>query len=246
MSGSHDERAAARKDADLLVTDLIGVSGMLEEMATLWRRAGLFGQEPPSGAPGNLQGAARGLADTVRALADADCVQHQALAFSAVTQLVALENNAALAAAATGRRHPGHATMWAVILGRLNEGGKRLWSLISHLAETEETPSTEDATARRNAPTVGRRPLRSQPPAMDSEEARRALAIQREAIEALPELDLRRLLNLIGGMDPAALQRAAATYMEMYCAVPEMQASVAALQPVALAAPRNYPQDSCA
>jgi hypothetical protein len=39
--------------------------------------------------------------------------------------------------------------------------------------------------------------------------------------------------KLIGGTDPAALQRAAATYTEMFCAVADLKASVAALQPVA-------------
>jgi hypothetical protein len=243
MSGSHDERAAARKDADLMVTDLIGVSGVLEEVATLWRRAGLFGQEPPSGILDNLQAAARGLADTVRALPDADCGQHQALAFSAVTQLAALENHAALAAAATGDHHPGDAAMWAAIQGSLHQAGKHLWRLVSHLAETGETPLAEDVTARRNARMMRGRPPGLHPPAMDSGEARRVLALQRHAIGALPEPDLRRLLGLIGGMDPAALQRAAAIYAEMFSAVAEMQASVAALRPVALAAVCNYPQD---
>jgi hypothetical protein len=242
MSGSHDERAAARKEADLMVTDLMSVSGVLEEVATLWRRAGLFGQEAPSGSLGSLRGAARGLADTVRALPDADCGEHQALAFSAVAQLAALENKAALAAAATGGPHPGDAAMWAAIQGRLNQAGKHLWSLISNLAETGETPSTEDVMARRDAPMMRGRP-RPQPPAVDSGEARQALAMQRDAIGKLPEIDLRRLLGLIGGMDPAALQRAAATYTEMFCAVAEMQGSVAALRPVALAEPCNHPQD---
>jgi hypothetical protein len=243
MSGSHDERAAARKDADLVVTDLISVSGMLEEVAILWRRAGLLRQEPPSGSLGNLREAARGLADMVRALPDADCGQHQALAFSAVTQLAALQNKAARVAAATGDHHPGDAAMWAAIQRHLYQAGKHLWSLIAHLAETGETPLTGNVTARRDAPMMRGRPPRPQPPAVDSREARQALAIQRDAIDALPEVDLRRLLALIGGMDPAALQRAAATYTEMFCAVAEMQASVAALRPVALAAPGNYPQD---
>jgi hypothetical protein len=242
MSGSHDERPAARKDADLMVTDLMSVSGVLEEVATLRRRAGLFGQEAPSGSLGNLRGAARGLADTVRALPDADCGQHQALAFSAVTQLAALESNAALAAAAIGGRDSGDAAMWAAIQGHLHQAGKHLWRLISHLAETGETPLAEDVTAT-DAPTRRGKPPRPQPPAVDSEEARRALAVQRDAIGTLAEPDLRRLLDLIGGMDPAALQRAAATYTEMFCAVAEMQASVAALRPVALAAPFDYPQD---
>ena len=69
-----------------------------------------------------------------------------------------------------------------------------------------------------------------------------ALALQRAAIDALPEGELRRLLVLIGGMDPAALQRAAAMYIETFCAVTEMKGCVAALRPVALALPRNHPQ----
>jgi hypothetical protein len=39
--------------------------------------------------------------------------------------------------------------------------------------------------------------------------------MQANAIGALPEAELRRLLQLIGGMDPAALQRAAAACTEM-------------------------------
>jgi hypothetical protein len=89
-----------------------------------------------------------------------------------------------------------------------------------------------------------RRPPRTHPPAVDSEEARRALAIQRKAIDALPEAELRQLLILIGGMDPAALQRAAATYTEMFCAADDMRASVAALRPVTLTVPSDYLQDS--
>jgi hypothetical protein len=67
------------------------------------------------------------------------------------------------------------------------------------------------------------------------------LAIQRAAIDALPESELRRLLVLIGGLDPAALQRAAAVYTETFSAMAEMTSSVAALRPVALALPGNYP-----
>ncbi len=81
-------------------------------------------------------------------------------------------------------------------------------------------------------------------PAADPGAARRVLALQSQAIDELPEAELRRLLKLIGGMDPAALQRAAATYTEMFCAVAQVKASVAALRPVALAVPYDYPQDS--
>jgi hypothetical protein len=76
-----------------------------------------------------------------------------------------------------------------------------------------------------------------QPLAAESGEAQRALAIQDKAIDELPETELRRLLKLIGGTDPAALQRAAAAYTEMFCAVACLEVSVAALQPVAAGVP---------
>lgn len=63
-------------------------------------------------------------------------------------------------------------------------------------------------------------PSRSRTPAADAKMACRALAAQYEAIDALPEAEMRRLLKLIGGTNPAALQRAAATYTETFCAVP--------------------------
>jgi hypothetical protein len=74
-------------------------------------------------------------------------------------------------------------------------------------------------------------------------EAWQALAEQRAAIDALPEAELRRLLVLIGGMDPEALQRAAATYAETFSAVAEMKGYVAALRPLARAVPCDDLQD---
>ncbi len=67
-------------------------------------------------------------------------------------------------------------------------------------------------------------------------EARLALAMS-NAIDALPEPELRRLLKLIAGLDPDALQRAAASYTEIFCAVAEMEGSVAALLPIAVPGP---------
>lgn len=67
-------------------------------------------------------------------------------------------------------------------------------------------------------------------------EARLALAMS-NAIDALPEPELRRLLKLIAGLDPEALQRAAASYTEIFCAVAEMKGSVAALAPIAVPGP---------
>ena len=94
MSGSYDERAAARKLAGELARELNRVSGLLEEVVTVWRRAELFGQQS-SVAPGSLQDEARSLADTLRALPDADSEEHPALTFSAVARLAALRSNAA-------------------------------------------------------------------------------------------------------------------------------------------------------
>jgi hypothetical protein len=146
MSGSYDQRAAVRKDADLMVTDLMNISGMLEEVATVRRRAEIFAQKRPSSSPSSLQAAAASLADTLHALPDADPRQHPALAFSAVTQLAALENNAALAAAVT-ESHLCDVGMWAAIQSSLDQVGKQLWGLISHLVKITETPLTEDAAS---------------------------------------------------------------------------------------------------
>jgi hypothetical protein len=230
MSGSHDQRAVARKDADLMAVDLECVSGLLEEVATLWRRAERYGQQPPSTAPRNLQDAARRLADVVRALPDADCEQHPALAFSAVAQLVTLESNAALSAAATGGIRLGDAGIWAAISRALDQVRQRMWNLIFHLAGIAEGARAEEVST---APGVSTMQDRPDPPGASCWDSRRALATQRAAIDALPEAELRRLLGLIGGMDPAALQRAAAIYTETFAAVDGMQASVAALRQVA-------------
>jgi hypothetical protein len=84
---------------------------------------------------------------------------------------------------------------------------------------------------------------RQQQAAAGAAEAGQALAMQRAAIDALPEAELRRLLVLIGGMDPEALQRAAAMYTETFSAVAEMKGHVAALRPLALTDPCDDLQD---
>ncbi len=235
VSGSYDQWAAARQAADLVATDLNRVSGLLEEVATLWRRAQLYGQQSSPIAPGSLQDAARSLADALRLLPDADSGEHPAQAFAAVAQLAALESNAARSAAVTAERHLGDAGIWAAVEGALLQVGKRLWTLITCLAEIGEPRLAEGPTAAPGALTTWGTP--SLPAAGSGE----ALATQRAAIDALPEVELRRLLVLIGGIDPAALQLAAAIYTETFCAVAEMKGSVAALRPLALAQPGNYP-----
>ena len=152
MSGSDGLRAAARKDAGLMVSDLNRVSGLLEEVATIWRRAELYGRQSSSTAPSHLQEAARGLAALLRAVPDADCGQHPALAFSAVAQLAALESNAALSAAATvtGGSALGDG-IWTAIQGALLRVRNQLWSLISCLVRIGDAPVTKDLVAGRNS-----------------------------------------------------------------------------------------------
>ena len=238
MSESYDQRAAARTAAGLLAADLNRVSGMLAEVATVWRRAELYGQQPASIAPRSLQNAAGGLADALRLLPEADSEQHPVLAFSAVTQLADLESDAARSARVTTDLHLGDAEMWVMIQRALAQARNQLWKLISCLARIGDRRLAEDLTGKGDAPARKRSPW-PDPPAGRGD-WQQALAIQRTAIDALPETEVRRLLGLIGGMDPAALQRAAAAYTDTFCAVAEMQGSVAALRRVALAAPCHY------
>jgi hypothetical protein len=238
VSESYDQRAAARTAAGLLAADLNRVSGVLEEVATVWRRAEFYGQQPASIAPRSLQNAAGGLADTLRLLPEADCEQHPALVFSAVTQLAVLESDAARSARVTGDLRLGDAEMWVTIQRALAQATNQLWKLISCLARIGDRRPAKDMTATGDPPARKRSPW-PDPPAGRGD-WQQALAIQRTAIDALPEAEVRRLLSLIGGMEPAALQRAAAAYTDTFCAVAEMKRSVAALRPVALAAPCHY------
>ena len=238
VSGRYDQRTAARQAADLVATELDRVCGLLEEVATLWRRAQLHGHQSSPFAPGSLQDAARSLAAALRLLPDADSREHPALAFTAVAQLAALQHDAARSAAMTADCHLGDAGLWAAVEGTLLQAGNQLWSLIILLASARTRPA-EGLTAGRDAP-----PAWDSPPAMPAAgpgESRQALEMQRAAIDALPEGELRRLLSLIGGMDPAALQRGAAIYVETFCAVAGMKGCVAALRPVARALPGHHP-----
>lgn len=233
MSENYDQRAAARTAARLLAADLNRVSGVLAEVATVWRRAELYGQQPGFITPSSLQSAAGGLADALRLLADADFEQQPALAFSAVTQLAVLESDATRSAGVTGDLHLGDAEMWATIQLALAQAKNQLWKLISCLARIGEWRPAEDMTGPGDTP--ARKPPPRPDPPPDRGDWQQALTIQRAAIDALPETEVRRLLGLIGGMEPAVLQRAAAAYTDTFCAVAEMKGSVAALRPVALA-----------
>src|ERR1039458_2237873 len=131
MSSSHDQRAAAHQDAGRIADDLNRMSGLLEEVATVWRRAGLYGPQSSPITPGHLQEAARSLANLLRTLAYADSEQYPALAFSAAEQTEALERDAALCAAvtATGGRRLGDGDIWTAIQDALRQIRKQLWDL---------------------------------------------------------------------------------------------------------------------
>jgi hypothetical protein len=225
VSENYDQRAAVRTAAGLVVADLNRVSGALEEVATVWRRAGIYRHRPGFITPGSLQGAAGGLADALRLLRAADPGQQPGLAFSAAAQLAVLASDVTRSASAAGDLRLGDAELWATVQHALAQGGNQLCKLISCLARIEGRRPAEDTTVAGGAP---------------ARTWQQALRVQRAAIDALPETEVRRLLGLIGGMEPAALQRAAAAYTDIFCAVAEMKASVTALRPIALASPYRY------
>jgi hypothetical protein len=218
MRGVPEQRAAARRSAGLILTGLAGISGLLEEVATVWRRAGRYGPDSRS-SPGGLQAGTRSLGDAVRVLPDAESGQVPALACSAVTRLDALSRDIAAGAAAAAGHDLGDSSLWGAIQDRLPLIGGQLWSLLSHLVASGATPLPQELL-----------------PPEPGCEGRLALAMS-NAIDALPETELRRLLKLVAGLDPAAVQRAAACYTEIFCAVADVEASVAALLPIAVPGP---------
>jgi hypothetical protein len=132
---SHDVQAAAREQVDFMVSDLSGVTSVLEEVATMWRRAQLFPQQAAACSPSNLQQAAGRLAGLLRVLPDTSTGERRALATSAVAQLAALADDVASAARMADDRHVGDAEMWAGIQDRLLRVRERLRSLIADLGE---------------------------------------------------------------------------------------------------------------
>jgi hypothetical protein len=146
MSDSYDRLLAAQEDLTLMVSDLTGLSGQLEELATAVRRAGLSTMlELQPSFHKRFGDACHRLLATLHALVDAGVDQPPALAFSAVAQLSALENDISAVAAAAipgdqfRREGPGTGPNLAGTLQRIR---KRLWSLISHLAKIKELSLT--------------------------------------------------------------------------------------------------------
>ena len=114
-TSSHDNLAVARQDLDALLGDLAGVCGQLEELATTLRRdhaAGTSRRQLPLAFPYRLQGAARQLAGTLRALAGAGAGSEPDLISSAGTQLATLRGEVTAAAGDRlghqGSSTPGH------------------------------------------------------------------------------------------------------------------------------------------
>jgi len=170
-TSSHDSLAAARQDLDALLSDLAGVCGQLEELATTWRRehtSGTSRQQLPLAFPHRLQGAARQLAGTLRALAEAG--PEPDLAASAMAQLAALRGEVAAAVSdrpgQRGNSTPGHDPGAALLTGiehTLSRVTTRQQSLISRLGYNAEAPAP--APARAPADARGEPPVaRDEPP----------------------------------------------------------------------------------
>ena len=143
MADDYDRILAAREDLAMLVSDLYSLSGQLEELATTVRRAGLSSMlELQPGFHMRLVDAAHRLTLTLHALADAGTDQPPGLAFSAIAQLSALENDISVVATATVPsdrfRADDDAGIPEMITGTLRRIRTRLWSLISHLARIKE------------------------------------------------------------------------------------------------------------
>jgi hypothetical protein len=109
--GSHANLAAARQDLAELLGDLAGVCGQLEELATTLRREHASGtpRQLPLAFPHRLQGAARQLAGTLKAIAEAGPGPDPDLASSAAAQVAALQGDVA-AAIRDRRGHQGETT----------------------------------------------------------------------------------------------------------------------------------------
>jgi hypothetical protein len=144
MTDSHGALSPARTDLELLIGDLHGLSGQLQELATISRRLDLPGAlrlEP--GSPDNLRDAIARLEATLRGLVDTGSGQVSGLASSATTQMSALDAGVRAAIAeAEGSPSPGGAAggaspgsgLVAMLEMTLDRIGPRLASLIQGVA----------------------------------------------------------------------------------------------------------------
>jgi hypothetical protein len=161
VNSDQDSSPEVRQDLDALLGDLSGVCGQLEELATTRRRdhaAGTSRRQLPLAFPHRLQGAARQLAGTLRALAAADAGPEPDLISSAGTQLTALRGEVTAAASDRcghqGSSTPGYDPATEILTGiehTLDHVLTRQRSLISHLADTTEGPAPSPARAPADA-----------------------------------------------------------------------------------------------
>jgi hypothetical protein len=137
MSDKYDRTLAARQDLTFLVSDLNELSGRLEEVATVARRADA--QHYPL-LHRRLRDTSAQLVASLEALVEGGTGQQPGLAFTCVAQLHALQSDALTAfTAATGTCDPvAHDPQRAALTGTLQRARSRLWSLISHLADIKE------------------------------------------------------------------------------------------------------------
>lgn len=136
MTDGYDRLQAAGDDLRLLVSDLNELSGQLEELATVGRRAGL---EHAPGFHRRIGDSAARLIATLEALVAAGTGQQPGLAFSAVAQLCALESDIAAAVPpADGSGQSGGGRLRFTLTATVRRVRSRLWSLISHLVKIKE------------------------------------------------------------------------------------------------------------
>jgi hypothetical protein len=132
MTGA-ETTAAAPDEARLLALDLASVSGALEEIGTIWRRAWLTRPELPVRLPLRLQDTARQLAADVRELSAAGPGQAPVRAPSITSRLRALQDGLASAQAMTcgpGMPPAGDARLWDFAHDALRRAGSRLPQLV--------------------------------------------------------------------------------------------------------------------
>lgn len=135
MSDGYDRLQAAEEDLRQLVSDLSQLSGQVEELATIGRRVGL---EHPPGFHRRISESVARLIATLEALIAVGTDQQPGLAFSAVAQLCALENDIAATVPRADDTGHGGGRLRATLTATLRRARSRLWSLISHLVKIKE------------------------------------------------------------------------------------------------------------
>jgi len=137
MTDSPDPLMSFRSDLQLLTRDLGCVSGTLEEIATVWRRARQCRPDLPLGLPLRLETATRQLAAIADDLARAEPGQQFQLAYLMTEQMSALERDAAAAQAMTcsaGILPVGDTRLWGYLDAAMRRARARALSFFSRPA----------------------------------------------------------------------------------------------------------------